>query len=117
MDRSFEPLTSVENKWIDDQLELAREFVQTFRPEDSHRRLTLESLDQAFVSYLESNANPSTANGVILAIGAAFGTRLVEDLGFQWVIVKDEYGTDLAVLARPGRGDVIIVPADFVAKR
>ena len=54
---------------------------------------------------------------MVLAIGAAFGTRLVEDLGFRWVVVTDDYGTDLAVLARPGRGDVIIVPADFVAKR
>jgi Domain of unknown function (DUF3806) len=48
---------------------------------------------------------------------SAFGGELVEVLGFQWVIATDEYGTDLAVLARPGRGDVTIFPADFVAKR
>jgi hypothetical protein len=35
----------------------------------------------------------------------------------RWVIVHDDAGTDLAVLGFPGRGDVLIYPANFVAKR
>ena len=114
MERSFEPLTVAENEWVEDQLELARDFLREFGPDEPQPQLTLEALDSAFQKYLTSNADPSTANGVMLAIGAAFGARLVHDLGFRWVVVTDDYGTDLAVLARPGRGDVIIVPADFV---
>jgi hypothetical protein len=117
MDRSFEPLTDAELQWVEDQLDRASEFVRTYSLEDLRSPLTLESLDRAFVNYLASGSDPSTANGVVLAIGAAFGTKLVEELGFRWVIVTDEFGTDLAVLARPDRGDVTIVPADFVAKR
>jgi hypothetical protein len=117
LDRSFEPLTTAEEQWVRDQLVLAHEFVRAFVRDNHNSELTLKSLDEAFERYLASESDPSTANGVVLAIGAAFGTRLVEDLGFQWIVVMDEYGTDLAVLARRGRGDVTIVPGDFVAKR
>jgi Domain of unknown function (DUF3806) len=117
LDRFFEPLTAAEEQWVRDQLVWAHEFVRASGQDNRNSELTLKSLDQAFERYLASDGDPSTANAVVLAIGAAFGTRLVEDLGFQWVVVKDDYGTDLAVLARPGRGDVTIVPGDFVAKR
>jgi hypothetical protein len=117
MDRSFEPLTESERQWVRDQLDLAREFVRDFDPHTSDHPPSLESLDRAFASYLAHDSEPSRANAIVLALGAAFGTRLVEDLGFQWVIATDDYGTDLAVLARPGRGDVAIFPSDFVTKR
>jgi hypothetical protein len=117
MDRKFKRLTTDEKQWIRDQLVRAREFLQEFGPNNHGDRLTLKSLDQAFVSYLASDSDPNTANGVVLAVGTAFGARLVKELGFQWVVVKDEYGTDLAVLGRPGRGDVTIAPLDFVGKR
>jgi len=41
----------------------------------------------------------------------------VDGAGFQWTIATDNYGTDLAVLALPGGGDVLVYPANFVAKR
>jgi hypothetical protein len=56
-------------------------------------------------------------NAVINAVGVQFGQLLVEMAGFQWVIATDAYGTDLAVVALPGAADVLIYPANFVAKR
>jgi hypothetical protein len=117
MDPSFEPLTESEQQWIRDQVDRAREFAHEFDSQAPDGQPSLESLDVAFAAYLASDCEPSRANDVVLAVGAAFGARLVEDLGFRWVIATDDYGTDLAVLARPGRGNVTIYPSDFVAKR
>jgi len=117
MDRAFEPLTEAEQQWVRDQLERARAFACEYDSHFHDGQPSLESLDRAFAKYLTFGAEPTEANGVVLAVGAAFGARLVEDLGFRWAIATDDYGTDLAVLARPGRGNVTIFPANFVAKR
>lgn len=117
MGLSFAPLTAAEVGWVREQLDRAREFVREFDPEGAVEPSSLEALDRAFANYLEAGAEPGMANGVVLAVGAAFGAELVESLGFAWIIATDEAGSDLAVLARPGRGDVTIFPTEFVAKR
>jgi hypothetical protein len=118
MDRSFDPLSETESRYLGEQLARARDFALAFDPQAEGGRPSLDSLDRAFEEYLASSGGePSDANEVVQAVGAVFGAELVEGLGFQWVIATDDYGTDLAVLARPGRGDVAIFPAEFVAKR
>ena len=37
--------------------------------------------------------------------------------GLRWVIAADKHGADLAVFGLPGSGDVLVYPANFVAKR
>ena len=64
-----------------------------------------------------SAAASGDPNGLINAIGIAFGQVLVDRLGFRWVIATDDYGTDLGVVAAEGTGDVLVYPANFVAKR
>ena len=56
-------------------------------------------------------------NGTINIIGVQFGQFLVDAVGFRWVVASDKQGTDLAILALPGQGDVLVYPANFVAKR
>jgi hypothetical protein len=56
-------------------------------------------------------------NATINIIGIRFGQFLVDELGFRWTIATDGDASDLAVLALPGRGDVVVYPANFVAKR
>jgi hypothetical protein len=117
VDRKFEPLTESEHEWIGEQLTRARDFAREFDPEARYGEATLDSLDRAFRHYLDTERDSSRANDVVLAVGVVFGSALIAGLGFQWVISTDDFGTDLAVLARPGRGDVTIFPADFVSKR
>jgi hypothetical protein len=117
MDRSFDPLSEPEARYVSEQLVRAHDFALALDPRAECVCPSLASLDRAFENYLAAGGEPSDANEVVQAVGAAFGARLVEALGFQWVIATDEYGTDLAVLARRGRGDVTIYPVDFVAKR
>lgn len=117
MHRSFDPLSETEARYVGDQLVRAHNFALALDPRAEGVLPSLESLDRAFENYLAAGGEPSDADEVVQAVGAAFGARLVDALGFRWVIATDEYGTDLAVLARPGRGDVAIFPAEFVAKR
>ena len=56
-------------------------------------------------------------NGVINAVGITFGQFLVDNLGLKWVIATDDEGSDLAVYGLPGKGDLLVYPANFVAKR
>ncbi len=117
MGLSFDKLREAEAGFISEQLSRSRYFAAALDPHAGDGRPSLESLDRAFENYLASGGEPSGTNDVVQIVGIVFGVELVERLGFQWVIATDDYGTDLAVLARPGRGDVTIFPADFVAKR
>jgi hypothetical protein len=80
--------------------------------------VTPEALDRAFAAWLPECGDDATQlNAVINIVGVQFGQILVDSVGFEWTIAKDAQGTDLAVRALPGRGDVLIYPANFVAKR
>lgn len=112
---TFAPLSEAEAAWLADQNRFASMFVgQT--PNDSLP--SLQALDDAFAKFTArgSQANED-ANAIVLCVGVAFGEHLVRSLGFEWCICTDEWGTDIAVRARPGRGDCTVFPTNFVAKR
>lgn len=118
MDQKIEPLTAAEKDWIQNQLAAASEFVAAFSPDDADKPLTLGALDRAFAEWLTTGETDSNLiNAVINVVGVAFGQSLVEGLGLRWVIVSDERGIELAVHGLPGRGDVLVFPQNFVAKR
>jgi hypothetical protein len=116
--QKIEPLNEKEKAWINKQVESAASFIERFSPIDSARPLTLGALDRAFAIWLASNpANPELINEAINSVGMAFGQALVDGIGLKWVVATDDRGTDLAVHGLPGNGDVLIYPANFVAKR
>jgi hypothetical protein len=57
------------------------------------------------------------ANAIVNATGAAFGQLLVNTAGFRWVVVSDEHGTEMAIIALEGTADVVVYPMNLVAKR
>jgi uncharacterized protein DUF3806 len=116
MKQKIEPINDNEVLWIKEQLENAEKFVAAFSPADSGSR-TLAALDRAFAAWLDSGAAVAEINAIINCVGIAFGQALVDGLGLKWVIATDEHGTDLAVYGLPNRGDVLVYPANFVAKR
>ena len=120
MPYSFQELNPAEVSWLEEQLALAWAVVNgPSRSASGDRTVpSLEQLDEAFRLFVETDPNANEkANTVVLFMGAALGTHLVQSLGFEWVIATDDYGTDLAVVARRGKGDVTIYPDGFVAKR
>jgi hypothetical protein len=110
---TFEPLSEAEQNWLQDQLRLAAEFAG-----EPDALPSLQVLDRAWSDFiaLGESAN-DRANAVVLCVGAAFGEHLVRHHGFSWCISTDEWGTGIAVRARPGKGDVTIFPLDYVSKR
>lgn len=118
MDTKIEQLTAGEHEWIEQQIAIAREFVQRTLNKETEGLPSTEDLDQAFNSWLHSlSHDPSDANSVINCVGIAFGQHLVDITPLEWVIASDEYGTELALYALPGQGDVLVYPQNFVAKR
>ena len=115
---TFSPLTDAERNWVAQQLEGARLFVAAMSPADADQPATLEALDRAFAAWLPQAGDDVTRiNATINVVGVQFGQFLVDRAGFEWTIAADAQGTDLAVRALPGGGDVLVYPANFVAKR
>ncbi len=114
----FEVPAVAEEQWIADQFAAAETFITNHAPTDGPTPLSAAVLDRAFSAWIALRVGDATeVNNVINAVGIAFGSLLVRDGGFSWVIASDEHGSDLAVLALPGAGDVLVYPANFVAKR
>jgi len=109
---TFEEITPAEAGWIAERLAEASRLCDVAGVQS----LTPELLDDAWSAGLPGAAS-GDPNQLINAIGIAFGQILVDRLGFRWIIATDDYGTDLAVVAAEGKGDILVYPANFVAKR
>jgi hypothetical protein len=93
-------------------------FVEGFSPEDAGQPVTLAALDRAFASWVASEPTETDLiNAVVNYVGIAFGQALVDGVGLKWVIATDEQGSELAVHGFPEHGDILVYPANFVAKR
>lgn len=111
-------LTDKERDWVAQQCTAASLFVAAYSPDDADKPLSLACLDRAFSAWLGTQEKDvGLINLTINCVGAAFGQFLVDGLGFNWVVATDENGDGLAVLGYPGKGDVLIYPPNFVAKR
>ncbi len=115
---TFSPLTEKERVWLDAQLGTLPLFVEAYAPDDAGRAITLSTLDRVFAAWSALGVRDNIqVNAAINIVGIRFGQFLVDEAGFSWVIATDKAGSELAVLALPDRGDVLIYPANFVAKR
>lgn len=118
MEQKISELNESERAWIKARLDAATSFVETYAPTNKNDLLSLSSLDRAFAAWTATEPTDGVLiNDIVNAIGMAFGSKLVEGLGFQWVVAADSQGTEMAVYALPGKGDVLVYPANFVAKR
>jgi len=118
MKQRIDPLNENEAAWIKTQLENASKFIEGFSRQDAEKPLTLAALDRAFDAWMASEPTETNLiNAVINYVGIAFGQALVDGIGLKWVIASDDQGSELAVYGFPGRGDVLVYPANFVAKR
>jgi hypothetical protein len=119
MKQKIDPISEGERAWVAAQLVNASDFVGAFSAEDVGKTLSLAALDRAFAAWMASGTadDAENVNKIINSVGVAFGRFLVEGLGLKWVIATDEHGSDLAVYGLPGTGDVLLYPANFIAKR
>jgi Domain of unknown function (DUF3806) len=118
MEQEISELTEKEKEWLSLQLQVASAFVERFSPRDAGHPVSLAALDRAFAAWMATQPTEGDLiNGTINGIGMAFGQTLVDGLGMQWVIASDDQGSEMAVYGLPGSADVLVYPANFVAKR
>jgi hypothetical protein len=91
---------------------LSAQFVTAYRPGASR---SLKSYDEAFRAWQLDKARQFSEDAVTERLGAHLGNKLAADFDMEWVVVTDEFGTDLAVQSR--KYEVISFPFSSVAKR
>ena len=112
---TIDELTEAERKWLDEQLRAAQELVAGIAGRSS---ITVEDLQTTWDAWIvDGDTDGTRVNTVINALGIAFGQNLAVGGQLRWVIATDEQGSDLALHAFPGTGDVLIYPANLLAKR
>lgn len=72
-------------------------------------------LDRIFARWMQEDDAKESDELVANALGAAFGNFLVENHGFRWVVVTDEYGAEFAV--RHEVGETTVFPRAAIEKR
>ena len=106
------PFGPNEIAWLEEGLEAALALGVKF---GSGGDLTPEELDVVFSRWMHDDEEKEADDLVANALGAAFGSYLVEQHGFRWVVVTDEYGTEFAV--RHDIGETKAFPRSSVQKR
>ena len=114
----FEELNDAERQWVESCIEAGKQMVADYSPADVKRPIDAGALDRAYAAWLATGqADGDRINQAINAVGFAFGQLLIDAAGFKWVVATDQYGCEMALLALPGKGDVLVYPANMVAKR
>jgi Domain of unknown function (DUF3806) len=91
----------------------AGRFATAYLPTGS--KPSLRQLDEAFRMWQVEPDRQFTEQQVIEILGAYLGNQLLLDFEMEWVVVKDQYGTDYAVRAK--KYEVLSYPFASVAKR
>src|ERR1700733_9934515 len=86
-----------ENGWLEENRQLATALGLKY---GSGGFLAPEELDVVFSRWTYDDQEKEPGESVANALGAAFGDYLVEQHGFRWVVVTDQYGTEYAVKHR-----------------
>jgi hypothetical protein len=106
-----------EIEWIKIKLKAAKLFIRTYLPDDKESEITLTMLDRAFTVWIATiPTDVQQINEVIENVGIVFGQNIVDNLGFNWVITKDQNHIDLAVFGFPNKGDVLYYPVKIIAE-
>ncbi len=110
--QGVEPFGPTEEAWLQEGLKRATALNLKY---GSGGTLTPEELDVVFSRWMHDEEEKESDDAVANALGAAFGDYLVEQHGFRWVVVTDEYGTEYAV--RHTLGSNTAFPRASVQKR
>jgi uncharacterized protein DUF3806 len=117
VDATVNPLTDAETAWIQEQLRAANQFLSDYGSTRSGEGL--DGLDHAWAAWLDrQSVDPGDPEPVINAVGVYLGQALVDAMNdFHWVNATDDSGTALAVHGLPGSADLLVYPADVVARQ
>lgn len=76
---------------------------------------TVDGKLQLLKTILESNWIQKNETNKLQCLGVTLGDAIVQDLGFNWVEIEDEFGIDPAL--RLGDTSLILFPLTMISKR
>jgi hypothetical protein len=109
--------TSQDKTWLAKNLENARELKNEYweKPMPKEKEFMPHVLDEVFEQWMtDTSKTKKDADFVTNSCGAAFGQYLVDNYNMKWIIVKDDYGTDYAVIHK--KWNIIAYPPSSVRK-
>ncbi len=116
-----EDLTPAEHAWLRQQREsLAQQLkAAAIKPRPGTRPLDpCDDLIRAW--HAAPVPQRPDANALVLAVGVALGDALAKELGLEWKIITDAFGTDMGLWHVPASGkagNIILSPTHSVAKQ
>lgn len=106
------PFGPSENAWLEENRQFAAALGVKY---GGGGELVPEELDVIFSRWTYEDQDKEPGDSVANALGAAFGDYLVDQHGFCWVVVTDQYGTDYAV--KHQIAETMAFPSSSVMKR
>lgn len=99
------------------RLEKQRTFVQSYLADEASRVKYQTAAGKLGLlrALLEAKAFQPDQTWELQSMGVVLGDAFVQELGFRWIIVEDEYGRDPAI-AVPGKS-VLLYPLTMISKR
>lgn len=111
-------LAESQRPWLEQHRALLRRRVHQLTGYDADGLVPLSVLDEYWSRFI---AAPPTDNDelnlTLNSVGVALGDHLVQVRSFEWVIISDDYGVCIGVVALRGTANVTTDPFNFVAKR
>ena len=116
MERQILDLNQGELEWVSNNLTAVKGIIQSTISKDDPEWLQPTFLDGAYkIWYSNHDRKSEDPNPMINAFGIAFGQYLVEKRDFEWKVITDQHGAELAVRGMPG--EIVLFPTNLVAKR
>jgi hypothetical protein len=109
--------TNKDKAWLVESLQKAGQLKNDYweKPMPKKNEFMPVVLDEVFGRWMnDTSKTKKDADFVINSLGAAFGQYLVDNYNMKWIIVKDDYGTDYAVIHK--NWNIIAFPLSSVNK-
>jgi hypothetical protein len=111
-DQTLTPLTAADEQRLSEQ----RAVVTRYLDEDGRQKFEAAAGKLGTLrALLAANVFRSDQTYELQSMGIVLGDVFVQDMGFHWVMVEDEYGRDPAI--RYAKTSVILFPLTMIAKR
>lgn len=111
-------LAESQRPWLEQHRAILRRRVQQLTGYDADGLVPLPVLDDYWSHFIAAPpADNDELNLILNSVGVALGDHLVRVRSFEWVIISDNYGVCIGVVALRGTANVTTDPFNFVAKR
>ena len=103
-EQQVRPIGLEDEPWLERCRELSMSLGRQYR---SGGHQTPDELNTIFSRWMFDDDEKESSESVANALGTAFGDFLVEQHGFRWVVISDQYGTEYCREASSWRNDGI----------